>query len=408
MIYACFHEKTSPDTALCFGGEFSEASLLGNSCVPSERVLSILRLENIGLYDGSFAVNDVELLGEEKPSIKIIDTSLPLRRDVETGDYALNAALDKFASENGIRHAVAYRFRTIIQMVYADLQTKPLYLLLDLGGSRPEEQLLVTEFIAKVFLLGRILIHAPSISMNYHADLVPLSRIVADVFVPKQPALDMEHLAFGASSNEIAGIKPSVAGEIAQKEVPNETNPAKDPLAAQPQREYKVESNPSIFENEEKPAKRGFFGKIAAFFKRIPAPTMDLILNILFAVLCTGLAIAVCPINFAFSSEGSSTMLVVCIIVCFVFLIMAQIPIASIYQADKEQMNPFKAKPFMIVGVIFSLIGILAGVLMMVIGKSKGWDSSKALPFYIAYFLYPVFLTAYTAVTVYRKTHPKK
>jgi hypothetical protein len=68
----------------------------------------------------------------------------------------------------------------------------------------------------------------------------------------------------------------------------------------------------------------------------------------------------------------------------------------------------FKAKPFMIVGVIFSLISILAGVLMIVIGKSKGWDSSKALPFYIAYFLYPVFLAAYTAVTVYRKTHPKK
>ena len=101
-------------------------------------------------------------------------------------------------------------------------------------------------------------------------------------------------------------------------------------------------------------------------------------------------------------------MLIVCVIVCYVFMIMAQVPIASVYQADKEETNPFKVKPFLFTGIAFSLLGIVAGIILFSVGRSKGWDSHQGIVFYIAYFLYPVFLAAYTAWAFFRKTRQKQ
>lgn len=395
MISASFHEKNSPNTVLCFDGDFSEASLVGNSCVGTERIVSLLKLQGLEEYEGSLSVASVNLLSEERPFIKVIDTDLPLRKGIENNNYALNAAIDRFLNESNVGHAIAYRFKTIIDMVYADLQEKPLYLLLDLNGSRPEEQYLVTEFVALVFSLNRILIHAPAISMKIKGDLIPLSKLVRGAELPKEPVLDFEQ----TTANEKGEVKtaPSV-----------EPEPEKKVEETQPKQEQHFVEVPANFGQpvEEKPI--NFFGKVLYTLRHLSPKTIDLILNILFATLFSGLAIAVCPINFVFSQEGSNTMLIVCVIVCYVFMIMAQVPIVSVYQADKEEMNPFKVKPFLFTGIAFSLLGIVAGIILFSVGRSKGWDSHQGIVFYIAYFLYPVFLAAYTAWAFFRKTRQKQ
>ena len=96
-------------------------------------------------FEGSFSVNETELLGEEKVSFAFVDC----REDGVKSNFELQEGIDFSPLEEPLSHFVESRqmgeegkkaFSDIVKTIYAGLKAHPCYLLLDLSESPFKEE----------------------------------------------------------------------------------------------------------------------------------------------------------------------------------------------------------------------------------------------------------------------------
>ncbi len=381
-----YYRKKGGSEILHFGADFQDATL-----VKDKNVFSLFRHEGLEQLEGTIQIQGKDLLQDEVSYVSFVYPDLP--KGVETKDYALNAALDKYVAEIGIKFDEAFRFRLLMHNVFCALESNPDYVLVDLSKAKPEQQSYICDFLAKMFQKAQLLIHAPFIFGDKASDFLPISDIVKTPSAPAKPSIDMEHIAFDAFVNDIAGIaapKPGnlveqyMAGGTLEDEAPKlfegKPKPATEPSSGEPKAEEPKRRNP---------------------FSKIDEKKKSFLVNILFTVLFLVLSISVCPISMIFGKGDYDLMYFICVIVCVLFSIMITIPVASVYK-EGDELFPWANAAFDITYAASSLISIAAGIVMVFVVKSRD-VSTNMLPFFLSYFLSPIIVGSYVAFSYLKR-----
>ena len=381
-----YYRKKGGSEILHFGADFCDATL-----VKDKTVFSLFRQEGLEQLEGTIQIRGKDLLQDEVSYVSFVYPDLP--KGVETKDYAFNAALDKYVSEIGIKFDEAFRFRLLMHNIYIALESNPDYVLVDLSKAKEAQQSYICNFLAKVFQKAQLLIHAPFIFGDKAGDFLPISSAVYMPSAPLKPSIDMEHIAFDAFVNDIAGIASPRPGNLAEQYMAGGTldNEA-----------------PALFEGKPKPATEPSQGEPKSEepkrrnpFSKIDEKTKSFLINILFTVLFLILSVSVCPISMAFGKGEYDLMYFVCVTVCVVFSIMLAIPVVSIYKEGKEPF-PWSNPAFLITYVSSSLVSFVAGIVMVFVVKSRD-VSTTMIPFFLAYFLSPIIVGSYAAFTYLKR-----
>ena len=381
-----YYRKKGGSEILHFGAVFQVATL-----VKDKNVFSLFRHEGLEQLEGTIQIKGKDLLEDEVTYVSFVYPDMP--RGIETKDYALNAALDKFVSEIGIKYEEAFRFRLLMHNIFCALESNPDYVLVDLSKAKPEQQSYICDFLAKMFQKDQLLIHAPFIFGDKAGDFLPISSAVHVPNSPLKPSIDMEHIAFDAFVNDIAGIASPKPGNLVEQYMAGGTLEDEAPKLFEGQ--AKPVSGPSQGEPKpEEPKKRNPFFKIDEKKK-------SFLINILFTVLFLILSISVCPISLVFGKGEYDLMYFVCVIVCVVFSIMIAIPVASIYKEGDEKF-PWANAAFDITYAAASLISFAAGIIMVFVVKSRD-VTTNMLPFFLSYFLSPIIVGSYVAFSYLKR-----
>ena len=376
-----YYRKKGDSEILHFGADFQDATL-----VKDKSVFSLFRHEGLDQLEGTIQIKGKDLLVDEVSYVSFIYPDLP--KGIETKDYALNAALDKYVSEIGIKFDEAFRFRLLMHNIFRALESNPDYILIDLSKAKPEQQTYLCDFLAKMFQKAPLLIHAPFVFGEKAFDFLPISSAVYTPKAEAKPSIDMEHIAFDAFVNDIAGIAAPKPGNLVEQYMAGgalEDTPA--PTFGgkpKPASDSSQEEEPA----EEKPKRTNPLFKIDEKKK-------SFLINILFTALFLILSIAVCPINLAFGKGEYDLMYFVCVIVCLVFSVMISIPVVSIYREGKE-LVPWANMAFVLVYGASALIFFGAGVVMVFVVKNYE-TTATMIPFFLAYFLSPLVVGGYCA-----------